>query len=468
MAAFRGSGSRAATSRSVSPVRQPAFSRRAFNGLLGAAAATQPLAGFGTTASAARSMADQGQSVTAAEVRRQLAIQRAELNPDDRRFIAATTVDGSLPGPEIRVREGDLFRAEVSNRLDDQPATIHWHGLLVPAAMDGVPNISQVPIPAGEIFTYEFPLLQSGTYWYHSHYQLQEQLGLAGPFIIEAKDESLSYDRDYVVMLSDWLHSSPYDIIPNRRRMGAQPSTSMERMAMDGGPDLSDVNYDSFLLNGHGNQNPWACVARSGERVRLRVINGAASTIFRFMIDGHALHVTHADGPPVSPIEVDNILIGMAECYDVLVHVRESGSYTLRAQAQDGSGQAVGVLHTPDVPSRADLNEPKWGARQLTYGQLEAATPVGAGCAASPLRTGPYGRHDGIRLVDQRPSLSKRRSTDRSSRRARAGNRAQPNAHVAPDAPARPLLSAAIRPSGPQARPFQAHGQRTPRDHGGL
>jgi multicopper oxidase len=327
-------------------------------------------------------------------------VRHAELNPDGAKIVRATTVDGTIPGPEIRVREGDALRVLLKNELEDQPATIHWHGLLVPAAMDGVPDVSQVPIPPGEMFVYEYPVRQSGTYWYHSHYQLEEQLGLFGAFVIEAKNEPIAYDRDYVVMLSDWLHSDPYQVIPSLRDKSRGPIRTVEEMvmaqrgsgaargdttrgaAMDDsmaegeGADLSDIPYDAFLLNGRGNGDPWTCVASRGERVRLRIINSSASTFFRFMIDGHPLLVTHADGPAIRPVEVDSIPIATAECYDVVVRVADSGSFAIRAEAQDGSGRALGILHTPDVRPRADASKPNWGPRQLSYEQIVAREPT--------------------------------------------------------------------------------------------
>lgn len=140
--------------------------------------------------------------------------------------------------------------------------------------------------------------------------------------------------------------------------------------------DLSDVKYAAFLLNGRGNQDPWSGVAKRGERVRLRIINGAASTYFRFMVDGHPLQITHADGPAVLPVQVDNLLIGMGECYDAIVTVKSSGSFTIRGMAQDGSGQAIGILHTADVTPKADLSMPKFGPRELAYSDLVAPEPT--------------------------------------------------------------------------------------------
>ena len=269
-------------------------------------------------------------------------IEQTRINPDGAAEVVALTVNGRFPGPELRLREGELFRVALQNGLPDEPATVHWHGLLVPSAMDGVPGISQPPVPPGEFYVYEFPLVQSGTYWYHSHYELQEQRGLAGALIIEAKDEEGAYDRDYVLLLSDWLHSDPAAIIPQLRRSAggmktgeakpADPGTKTTSMPADAAPDLSDVAYDAFLLNGRGAADPFVAVAKAGERIRFRLINGAASTFFRFGIDGHALTVTHADGQPVAPVEVESLLIGMGECYDLLVHVTASGSSTIRAE----------------------------------------------------------------------------------------------------------------------------------------
>src|SRR5262249_53664369 len=198
----------------------------------------------------------------------------------------------------------------VENTLGDAPTAIHWHGLLLPAAMDGVPDVSNFPIAAGRVYVYEYPLLQSGTYWYHSHWQLQEQAGHAGPFVIEPKDEPLQVDRDAVVMLGDWLHRSPSEVFAELRKgpagqeqqpsmnmktqqpMDMQPQPSMDTKSQQGAPggvDLSDVRYDAFLLNGRGTQDPWTLAVRPGERIRLRIINGGASTYFRIRLDGHPL-----------------------------------------------------------------------------------------------------------------------------------------------------------------------------------
>jgi multicopper oxidase len=298
------------------------------------------------------------------------------LNPDGKQDVAAVTANGIFPGPEIRVREGDQLRIRVENFLD-QPTSIHWHGVLVPASMDGVPNVSNDPIAADRVFVYEFPIRQTGTYWYHSHWDLQEQIGLAGPFVIEEANGPDNINHDAVVMISDWLHHSPEQVWATLRR-GGQKKAGGTAMAMGAnrGVDLSDVRYDAFLLNGKGNANPWVLQARRGERIRLRFINAGASTYFRVRLDGVPLTITHADGVAVHPVTVDHLLFGMAECYDAVVSLPASGSYTLHAVAQDGSGQALGVLHTPGVTPAPNLKVPAFDGRALSYTDLRAVAPT--------------------------------------------------------------------------------------------
>ena len=328
------------------------------------------------------------------------------LNPDLAKPTAAITANGELPAPEIRVKEGEYLRIQVENRLNKQDTTIHWHGLLVPAGMDGVPLISQAPIPPDQIFIYEYPILQSGTYWYHSHFVYQEQMGLGGPFIIEPKNEPLQYDRDYVIFLSDWLHSDPQQVVPNLRKKARQESKAMK---MPRGPDLADVRYDALLLNGKGNRDPWSGLAKPGERVRLRIINGAASTYFHFQIEGLDLQITHADGQAVQPVVADSLFIGMGETYDAIVSLPASGSYLIRAQGlgQEGA-EAIGALHTPDVRPQTSATKPfAAGRRQLSYRQLAAPQPTtlpqwpGQRVSIESDR-----QHGQVYLVNQRTGLS--------------------------------------------------------------
>jgi multicopper oxidase len=327
------------------------------------------------------------------------------LNPDGKAAVQAVVVNGQYPAPEIRVREGTTLRVQLENGIENSPTSIHWHGLLLPAAMDGVPVISSAPVAPHRTFVYEYPLLQSGTYWYHSHWGFQEQQGLAGAFVIEAADEPLKVDHDAVVLLGDWLHRSPEEVYAELRKTsgeqkapapgtqmqpgmtmktpptepGTQPPTTMAMNMAPGAPaaaDLSDIRYDAFLLNGRGTQDPWTLAAAPGERIRLRLINGGSSTYFRIRLDGHPLQVTHADGLAVEPVTVDHLLMGMAEIYDVVVALSGSGSYTLHAVAQDGSGQAIGVLHTPDVQPKPNLDKPGFDGRALAYADLRATAPT--------------------------------------------------------------------------------------------
>jgi FtsP/CotA-like multicopper oxidase with cupredoxin domain len=298
----------------------------------------------------------------------------SSLNPDGHGAVAGIAVNGQYPGPEIRLREGSMLRVEVENTFPNEPTSIHWHGLLLPASMDGVPDVSNFPIAPKRAFVYEYPLLQSGTYWYHSHWRLQEQIGMSGPFVIEAKDEPLRVDHDVVVFLGDWLHRSPYAALQTLKENPKQMATGAQMANRK--PDLADIQYDAFLLNGRASGNPWTCTARPGERIRLRIVNAAASTFFRLRLDGHPLTITHADGLAVEPVKVDHLQLGMAETYDAVVTLSASGSYTLHAVAIDGSGQAIGILHTPDATPKPNLEMPAFGGRALSYSDLHAPAPT--------------------------------------------------------------------------------------------
>jgi len=313
-----------------------------------------------------------------------IGIGRTSINPDGAQPVSAVLGNGKIPGPEIRVREGDLFRVLVENRLTDSPTSIHWHGLLDPAAMDGVPEISNVPIAPGRMYVYEYPMRQSGTYWYHSHVGFQEQQGCYGAFIIEPAREPLRTEHDAVILLGDWLHRSPEEVYAELRS-GKPPMGGMKSgggqpggMKMEAGapPDLSDVKYDAFLMNGRAANDPWTLSVRPGDRVRLRIIGGGSSTYFRIRLDGHPLQVTHADGLAVQPVTVDHLLIGMGETYDAVVKIAAPGSYTLHAVAMDGSGQALGVLHTSGVAPQPNRDMPAFDGRALSYADLRAPAPT--------------------------------------------------------------------------------------------
>src|SRR5262249_14028573 len=362
----------------------------------GAALAGVPLARAVTQAAPAESA---GYVPRPNATRYVLGVGRTSINPDGARPVSAVLGNGRLPGPEIRVREGDLLRVLVENRLPDSPTSIHWHGLLDPAAMDGVPDVSNVPIAPGRMYVYEYPIRQSGTYWYHSHFGFQEQQGCYGAFIIEPVHEPLHTEHDAVVLLGDWLHRSPEEVYAELRggkqsmggmkpgggqeggtKPGEAPQGGMNPggaqqggMKMEAGAaDLSDVKYDAFLINGRGPDDPWTLSARPGERVRLRLIDGGSSTYFRVRLDGHPLEITHADGLAVQPVTVDHLLIGMGETYDAVVKITAPGSYTLHAVAMDGSGQALGVLHTPGVAPQPNRAMPSFDGRALSYADLRA------------------------------------------------------------------------------------------------
>ena len=271
----------------------------------------------------------------------------------------AVAVNGTIPGPLVRLREGQQARLHVTNTLAED-SSIHWHGLLVPFQFDGVPGVSFPGIRPGERFTYDFPIRQSGTYWWHSHSGLQEQAGHYGPIIVESADPDPRYDRDYVVLLSEFTPLHPHDIMRKlkvgehyfqRDMLTANEGTmpgAMRRMwgKMRMNPrDISDVTGSTytFLVNGHGPQDDLQFAFVPGERVRLRVINGSAMTFFNLRIPGVPMTVIQADGQDVDEVEVDEFQIGVAETYDVIVSP-PAGSHAIVAEAMDRSGMGIASL----------------------------------------------------------------------------------------------------------------------------
>ena len=282
----------------------------------------------------------------------------------------ATTVNGQLPAPLLRWREGDTVTIKVTNHLK-VPTSIHWHGIILPNAMDGVPGMTFDGIAPGETFTYQFPVRQSGTYWYHSHSGFQEQTGLYGPIIIEPRTPApYHYDREYVVMFSDWTDDSPEHVQSRLKKMDgyynyAQPTLGdfiqavrqegwakawqeramWERMRMSP-HDLADVSGATYtyLLNGTTPVGNWTALFTRGEKVLLRLINGSAMTYFDVRIPGLKMTVVAADGQPVHPVSVDEIRMGVAEVYDVIVEPEDERAYTLFAQSLDRSGYTRATL----------------------------------------------------------------------------------------------------------------------------
>lgn len=270
-------------------------------------------------------------------------------------------VNGSVPGPLVRLREGTNVRLNVTNHLAED-TSIHWHGLLVPFHMDGVPGISFPGIKPGQTFTYDFPVRQAGTYWYHSHSGLQEQQGHYGPLIIEpAGDEPAEYDRDYILLLSEFTPLHPHTIMDRLRKgegyfnyqqtswADEYPLTAKDRrmwaqMRMPA-TDIADVTGSTYtyLANGHGPKEGMEYRFTPGERIRLRVINGSAMTFFNLRIPGLAMTVIAADGQNVRPVEVDEFQIGTAETYDIII-TPTAEAYTIVAESMDRSGMALATL----------------------------------------------------------------------------------------------------------------------------
>ncbi len=296
-----------------------------------------------------------------------LTIDTLPVNFTGRRAMT-TAVNGSAPGPTLRWREGDVVSIRVTNRMKVF-TSIHWHGIRLPADMDGVPGLSYTGIAPDETFVYRFPVMQNGTYWYHSHTRFQEQTGLLGALIIDPRGKDpIPFDREYVILLTDWTDTNPEIIFSNLkedseyynfhrrtagtffsdvRRKGLRATVADRLMwgRMNMTPtDISDVSGYTFLLNGNPAKSNWTALFQPGERVRLRFINGASDTFFDVRIPGLPMTVVAADGNEVEPVTVDEFRMGVAEVYDVIVQPREEAAYTIFAQSEDRTGFARGTL----------------------------------------------------------------------------------------------------------------------------
>jgi CopA family copper-resistance protein len=350
-----------------------------------------------------------------------LSLSEMPVNITGRRRIA-TVVNGAMPGPLLRFREGDDVTLRVANRLRET-SSIHWHGLRLPNAMDGTPGLTFAGIAPGETFTYRFPAVQSGTYWYHSHSGMQEQTGLFGSIIIDPlKPDPFAYDREYVVHLSDWTDEDPMGIVANlkqqpdyynyqRRTLGTfirdvgrdGLSATLQDRLMWGEmrmtpTDIMDVTgaLYTFLVNGQPPAANWTALFRPGEKVRLRFINSAAMTTFDVRLPGLALTIVQADGVNVQPVEVEEFRIGVAETYDVIV-TPDARAYTIFAQAQDRSGfaratlapdagmmAAVPPLDAPPLRSMSDMGHAMSGADHAAHGTMNHAAMNHAGTESRP------------------------------------------------------------------------------------
>lgn len=406
-----------------------ATSRRTFiKGL----AAGGVLAGLGLWRQPAWALSGSGQPTLLAGTQFDLSIDELAVDFTGHRR-RAVAVNGSLPAPVLRWREGDTVTLRVRNRLQED-TSIHWHGIVLPANMDGVPGFSFAGIAPGGLYEYRFKVRQSGTYWYHSHSGFQEQRGLYGALIIDPLEaEPFDYQRDYVVLLSDWTDEDPARVLArlkkqsdyyNRHRRtlvdfihdvgekGWRDTVSERwawarmRMTPTDLADVSGYTY-TYLLNGQAPDGNWTGIFQPGERIRLRLINASAMTYFDFRIPGLKLTVVAADGQLVEPVTVDELRLGVAETYDVLVEPDGSqAAYTLFAQSFDRSGYARGTLAmrpglSAPVPatdprpvlSMADMGHGGHSGHGSAHGGQPGAAPTHAGhdAAAAPEHAGMHG-----------------------------------------------------------------------------
>ncbi len=333
-------------------------------------------------------------SVQAASVAYDLTINEQQVNFTGK-SVQGMTINGGIPGPTLRFKEGDTARIRVHNNMR-VATSIHWHGVLVPPGMDGVPYLSFPPIEPGTAFTYEFPLRQSGTYWYHSHTGMQQQIGVYGAIVIEPLQNGPKPDHDYVIMLSDWTDEEPHEVSRTLKRgsewyvlkkRSAQSIFGAARLGMLGdyfarelqrmpAMDIADVAYDRFL----GNGRPETIMpAESNETVRLRIIDGSSTTYFHLEFAGGPMTIVAADGQDVEPIKEPRFLIGAAETYDVLVQIPSTGMYEFRATAHDGSGHASVWIGSGERNPAPDLPKPNLYHVMGHHGlkQILSLTPAG-------------------------------------------------------------------------------------------
>ena len=294
----------------------------------------------------------------------------------------ATAINGSVPAPVLRWKEGDDITLKVTNNLAED-TSVHWHGIILPSAQDGVPHISEgfKGIKPGESFTYHFPVIQSGTYWYHSHSGFQEPTGAYGAIVIEPKEpDPVSYDRDYVVLLSDWSDEKPSDIYSKLKKV-SHYYNFRERTVGEALEEVNDVGWKNFwrkrgmwnemrmsdrdisdvtgytytyLMNGVTPRDSWLGLFKKGEKVRLRFINASSMTFFDVRIPGLKMTVVASDGQNVEPVTVEEFRFGVAETYDVIVEPDDDRAYTIFAQSIDRTGYALGTL-TPNPSLKAEI-----------------------------------------------------------------------------------------------------------------
>jgi len=378
----------------------------------------------------------------------------------------AQTINGTLPGPLLRLREGDTVTLRVRNQLD-QDASIHWHGLILPANMDGVPGLSYHGIRPGESYVYRFRLKQHGTYWYHSHSGFQEQRGVYAPLVIEPREtDGVAADREHVVLLSDWTDESPERVFAKlkkqsngynfrQRTLGdffkdvhdnGWKATMADRKAWGemrmSASDLADVTGETYtyLMNGLAPAANWTGLFVPGEKVRLRVINGSAMSYFDLRIPGLELTVVAADGQPVRPVTVDELRIAVAETYDIVVAPSGREAFTIYAQAMDRTGFAAGTLAVreglrapvPELDPRPVLTMSDMGHGGHAHG---AGATGAAGAAGATRAPDPHAGHTMPAPDPPKPQAD-----------PHAGHGGTPVAPVAPAAPVAPGAGGIVHP----------------------
>ncbi|MGB5928952.1 MAG: multicopper oxidase domain-containing protein, partial [Cyclobacteriaceae bacterium] len=289
--------------------------------------------------------------------------------------VMGMTVNGGIPGPTIRFKEGGYAVIYVKNEMDVE-TSVHWHGLLLPNFYDGVPYLTTPPIKPGETQKYEFPLKQSGTYWYHSHTMLQEQSGVYGSIVIDPKEETLDYDKELIMVLSDWTNQKPMNVLRNLKRgnewynIKKGTATPLNRVIARGGlgaqfnfwrqrmesADIADIYYPAFLNNGEETQE--YPQFEPGDKVRLRIINGSASSQFWMTFGGEDPLLVAADGLNIVPVKHNKTFIAIAETYDFIVTIPEKGKIEFRAMAQDGSGYSTAYLGQGETLSAPIVERP--------------------------------------------------------------------------------------------------------------
>ncbi|MBM4495028.1 multicopper oxidase domain-containing protein [Rhodococcus hoagii] len=388
---------------------QHGLSRRRFMLLAGGVGAAAVATACGSGTSTTTAVGSGASAVTAAENARRSGTGRTvpvTLRARPERIDLGGVVvdtwayDGRVPGPEIRARRGDVLSVDFANELPDE-STVHWHGIALRNDMDGVPELTQAAVRPEDSFRYEFTVPDAGTHWFHPHVGMQLDRGLYAPLIVEDPDDGADYDLEAVLVLDDWLDGvagTPDEQLATLRREGMPGMSGMDHGAMGGmgmggmgmragpgnplGTDAGDVNYPYYLINGRTVLDPVTVAGRPGQRIRLRIVNAAADTAFRFAVGGHRMTVTHSDGYRVEPLEAESVLISMGERFDVTVTLGD-GAFPIVASAEGKNGHALAVLRTgagetpgPDARPRELTANPVTGAQLRAPADVRLAARV--------------------------------------------------------------------------------------------